>query len=84
MMPIATISLVTADQLSCRLAAADDHTWPECASTAPNHHSFVREPQPIRLIAAIISAFGPPRRSPRGPHGRPLHRRPQPNPHSAR
>jgi hypothetical protein len=32
MMPIATISLVTADQLSCRLTAADDLAWPECAS----------------------------------------------------
>jgi hypothetical protein len=44
MMPIATISLVTADQLSCWLAAADDHAWPERASTAPN---------PKKLIAAI-------------------------------
>jgi len=84
MMPIATISLVTADQLSCWLAAADDRTWPECASTAPNDPSFVREPQPLRLIAAIICPFGPPRRSPRHLNGRPLHRRPQPNPHSAR
>jgi hypothetical protein len=84
MMPITTISLVTADQLSCWLAAADDHAWPEGASNAPNDHSFVCQSQSIRLIAAMISAFGPPRRSPRGPHGRPLHRRPQPNPHSAR
>jgi hypothetical protein len=51
MMPIATISLVTADQLSCRLAAADDHAWPECTSTARNDHSFVCESQPIRLIS---------------------------------
>jgi hypothetical protein len=46
MIPIATISLVTADQSSCRLAAADDHAWPECTSTARNDHSFVRESQP--------------------------------------
>jgi hypothetical protein len=55
MMPIATISLVTADQLSCRLAAADDHAWPECTSTARNDHSFVCESQPIRLISAIVA-----------------------------
>ena len=54
MMPIATISLVTADQLSCWIAAADDHAWPECALTARNDHSFVRESQSTRLIAAII------------------------------
>ena len=80
MMPIATISLVTADQLSCWLAAADDHAWPECALTARNDHSFVRQSQSTRLIAAIICPFGGLRRSPRGPNGRPLHRRPQPNP----
>ena len=84
MMPIATISLVTADQLSCWLATADDHAWPECASTARNDHSFLRESQPIRLISAIVCPFGPPRHSARRPHGRPLHRRPQPNSHSAR
>ena len=80
MMPIATISLVTADQLSCWLAAADDHAWPEYASTARNDHSFVRESQPMRLIAAIVCPFGALRRSPRGPNERPPHRRPQPNP----
>jgi len=84
MMPIATISLVTADQLSCRLAAAHDHAWPQCASTAPNHRSFLCECQPIRPIAAIICPFGPPRHSARRPDRRPLHRRPQSNPHSAR
>ena len=59
MMPIATISLVTADQLSCRLAAADDHARHECALTARNDHSFVRESQPIRLIAAITYRLAP-------------------------
>jgi len=63
MMPIATISLVTADQLSCRLTAADDLAWPECASTAPYDHSFVCESQPIRLISAIVCPFGALRRS---------------------
>jgi hypothetical protein len=80
MMPIATISFVTADQLSCRLAAADDHARHECALTARNDHSFVRESQSITLIAAIIYPFGALRRSPRRPNGRPPHRRPQPNP----
>ena len=84
MMPIAIVSLVTADQLSCWLTTADDHTWPECASTAPNDHSFVHESQPARLIAVIICPFGSPRHSARDPHRRPLHPRPQPNPHSAR
>ena len=84
MMPIATISLVTADQLSSWLAAADDHAWPECASTARNDYSFVCKSQSVRLIAAIICPFAPPRRSARGSFARPLHRRPQPNPHSAR
>jgi hypothetical protein len=83
MMP-ATVSLVTADQLSCWLATADDHAWSECASTARNDHSFVCEFQATRLIATITCPFGPPRHSARGPHSRPLHRRPQPNPHSAR
>ena len=50
MMPIATISLVTADQLSCRLAAADDHAWPEYTSTARNDHSFVCGSPPIAPI----------------------------------
>ena len=63
MMPIATISLVTADQLSCRLAAADDRAWPECTSTARNDHSFVCESQPIKLISAIVSPFGALRRT---------------------
>jgi hypothetical protein len=84
MTPIATIPLVTADQSSCRLAAADDHARPECASTAPDDHSFVRQSQPVRHIAAIIRLFEPPRLSAHGPHRRPLHRRPQSNPHSAR
>ena len=84
MMLIATISLVTADQLSCWLTAADDLAWPECASSARNDHSFLRESQSIRLIAPIVCPFGPLRRSPRGPNARSLHRRPQPNPHSAR
>jgi len=80
MMPIATISLVTADQLSCRLAAADDHAWPECTSTARNDHSFVCESQPIRLISAIVLPVWRSPPHPRGPNGRPPHRRPQPNP----
>jgi hypothetical protein len=84
MMPIATTWIVTADQLFCWLAAADDHAWPEGASTAPNDHSFVHESQSITIIAAIIPPFGPPRHRARGPHRRPLHRSPQPNPHSAR
>ena len=80
MMPIATISLVTADQLSSRLAAADDRAWPECTSTARNDHSFVCR------VSAHKAHFGhrlPVWRSPphpRGPNGRPPHRRPQPNP----
>ena len=69
MMPIATISLVTADQLSCRLAAADDHAWPECTSTARNDHSFVCESQPIRLISAIVCPFGALRRTLAAPTG---------------
>jgi hypothetical protein len=44
----------------CLHAAADDHAWPECASTAPGDHSFVRQSQPVRLIAAIICPFDPP------------------------
>ena len=63
MMPIATISLVTSDQLSCRLAAADDRAWPECTSTARNDHSCVCEPQPIKLISAIVCRFGALRRT---------------------
>jgi hypothetical protein len=59
MMPIATISLVTADQLSCWLTAADDLAWPECASSARNDHSFLRESQSIRLIAPIVCPFWP-------------------------
>jgi hypothetical protein len=84
MMPIATISLVTADQLSCRLAAADDHAWPQCASSAPSDHSFVRGAQSTTPVSAIICPFGPSHRSARRRHRRPLHRWPPPNPHSAR
>ena len=69
MMPIATISLVTADQLSSRLAAADDRAWPECTSTARNDHSFVCESQPIRLISAIVCPFGALRRTLAAPTG---------------
>ena len=83
MMPIA-ISLVTANQLPCCLAAADDYARPECASTAHNDYSFVRNSQPIRLIAAISCPFGPPRHRARGSRARPPHRRLHPNPHSAR
>jgi hypothetical protein len=84
MMPIATIPLVTADQVSCRLAAADHHAWLQCASTAPSDHSFVPAAKSTRLVSAIIGPFGPPRLSAHGPHRRPLHRRPQSNPHNAR
>ena len=79
MMPIA-ISLVTANQLPCCLAAADDYA----ASTAHNDYSFVRNSQPIRLFTAIICPFGPPRHRACGSRGRPPHRRLQPNLHSAR
>ena len=82
MMPIA-ISLVTANQLPCCPAAADDYARPECASTAHNDYSFVRNSQPIRLTKAIICPFGPPRHRAWGPRGRPTYRRVQPNPHSA-
>jgi hypothetical protein len=80
MMPIATISLVTADQLSCRLAAADDHAWPECTSTARNDHSFVRESQPIKAHFGYRLPVWRSASHPHGPNGRPPHRRPQPNP----
>jgi Putative transposase len=30
--------------LSCWLAAANDHAWPECAPTAPDDHSFAQSP----------------------------------------
>ena len=78
MMPIATISLVTADQLSCRLTAADDLAWPECASTAPYDHTFVCESQPISFGHRLPVWRSSPH--PRGTNGRPPHRRPQPNP----
>ena len=84
MIPIATISLVTADQSSCRLAAADDHAWPECTSTARNDHSFVRESQPIRLISAIVSPFGALRRTLAAPTGARRTVGPSQIPHSAR
>jgi len=84
MTPIATISLLTADQLSCRLAAADDHAWPECASTAPNDHSSPLRVSAHKTIAAIICPFATPRHSDRHPNRRPLHRWTQPNPHNAR
>ena len=80
MMPIATISLVTADQLSSRHAAADDRAWPECTSTARNDHSFVCESQPHKAHFGLVSPIGALTPHPRGPNGRPPHRRPQPNP----
>jgi len=84
MMPIATISLVTADQSCCWLAAANVAARPKPASTPRNASSAARKSCSIGLLSAIITPFGPRRRSARGPHWRPLHRRPQPNPHSAR
>ena len=84
MMPIATISLVTADQLSCRLAAADDHARHECALTARNDHSFVRESQSIRLISAIVRSFGALRRALAAPTGARRTVGPSQIPHSAR
>jgi len=84
MMPITTISRVTADQWSCWLAAVDDHAWPEGASNAPNDHSFVCQSQSIKLIAAIVSPLGPPPRSAPASKGALCYRPPQPNPHSAR
>jgi len=63
MMPIATTSLVTADQLSCWLAAADDHAWPQCASTASR--APLTRPRALvhTLVSAIICPFGPLRHS---------------------
>jgi len=84
MMPIATISLVTADQLSCWIAAADDHAWPKCALTARNDHSFVCESQPIRLISAIVCPFGALRRSLAATTGARRTVGPSQIPHSAR
>jgi hypothetical protein len=84
MMPITTISLVTADQLSSRLAAADDRAWPECTSTARNDHSFVCESQPIRLISPIVSPFGALRRTLAAPTGARRTAGPSQFPHSAR
>ena len=84
MMPIATISLVTADQLSSRLAAADDRAWPECTLTARNDHSFVCESQPIRLISPIVSPFGALRRTLAAPTGARRTAGPSQFPHSAR
>ena len=80
MMPITTISLVTANQLSCRLAAAGDHARPQCASSAPRDDSFVCRAQSTTPVSAIICPFGPSRRR----HRRPLHCWLPPNPHSAR
>jgi hypothetical protein len=82
MIPIATISLVIADQLW--LGPADDPAWPDRASTAPNDHSFAREPSPkvhcdhhLRGLALLTTA----RAAPTNAH---CTRRYQPNPHSAR
>ena len=84
MMPIATTSLVTADQLSCRLAAADDHAWPECTSSARNDHSFVCETQPTRHISATVCPFGALRRTLAAPTGVCRTVGPSQIPHSAR
>ena len=84
MMSIATISLVTVDPSSCSLAAADDHAWPQCGSTAPGA-PLSRPRAPVQtLVSPIIRPFGPLRHSGYSRHRRPLHRRSQPNPHSAR
>ena len=82
MIPIATISLVIANQL--RLAAADDHAWPEWASTAPIDHSFTRKPQPKRSLRpsfarlALLATARAATTNARCTH------RSRPNPHSAR
>jgi hypothetical protein len=58
MMPIATTSLVTADPSSCSLAAADDHAWPQWASTA-SRDPLSRPRAPVHtLVSAIICPFG--------------------------
>jgi hypothetical protein len=84
MMPIATVSLVTANQSCCWLTAGHIGARPKRPSTPRNEPSAARKSCSIGLLSVIITPFGPRRRSARGPHWRPLHRRPQPNPHSAR
>ena len=84
MMPIATVSLVTADQLCCWLTAGNVGARPQRASTPRNEASAARKSCSIGLLSAIVCPFGPPRHSARGLDGRPPHRRLQPNPHSAR
>ena len=84
MMPIATISLVTADQLSSRHAAADDRAWPECTSTARNDHSFVCESQPHKAHFGLVSPIGALRRTLAAPTGARRTVGPSQIPHSAR
>ena len=84
MMPIATISLVTADQLSCWLTAGNVGARPKRPSTPRNEPSAASKSCSIGLLSVITCPFGPPRHSAHAPHERPLHRQHQPNPHSAR
>ena len=84
MIPIAASSLVTADQLSCRLAAVDDHACPEGASTAPNDLHSPAESQPessLRPSSAGLALLATARTAPTNTRCTP---RSQPNPHSAR
>ena len=75
MMPIATISLVTADQSCCWLAAGNIGAPPQRASTPRNEPSAARKCCSIGLLSAMTCPFGPPRRSACGSRGRPPHRR---------
>jgi hypothetical protein len=78
MMPIATISLVTADQSCCWLTAGNIGARPKRASTPRNEPSAARKYCSIGLPSVIICPIGPSRRSACGSRARPPHRRVQP------
>ena len=66
MTPIAAISLVTADQLSCWLAAGNVEVRPKQASTVRNEPSAACKSHSIQLLSTIVRPFG---LTPRKPYG---------------
>lgn len=83
MMTITTVSLVTANRLSCWLTAGNVEALPNQASTTRNATSAASKSHSISLLSAIVRPFRFTLCTAYGFRAPLLRYRRQPNPHSA-